>query len=85
MNRGFRTPKFRVYRTALYTSLGMTWVIFVGHGVLRYGWQTFDSRMSLRWIATVALANLVGAVVFALRVRHKFPLCLKSGLLTPRE
>ena len=27
-----------------------------------------DSRMSLRWIATVAVANLMGAMVFVLRV-----------------
>ena len=65
----FRKPKFRVHRTALYASIGLTWIVFVANGVIRYGWQTQDARMSLRWIAAVALADLVGAVAFATRVR----------------
>ena len=52
----------------MYAGLGISAVVFVVHGLILYGWQTQNRRMSLDWMALMALFNLAGAFTYAVRV-----------------
>jgi adiponectin receptor len=52
----------------MYTSLGLTGIVFIVHGLILYGWQTQNMRMALTWMIGMAAANLAGAAAFAARV-----------------
>ena len=64
----FRHPTLRPYRAAMYAGLSISAVGFVVHGLILYGWQTQNRRMSLDWMALMALFNLAGAFTYAVRV-----------------
>ena len=64
----FGTPRFRAHRTAMYATLGLTAVVFIVHGIALHGAAIQARRMALVWMGWMALANLLGAVVFAARV-----------------
>lgn len=66
--------------------------MFVAHGLIIHGWALQRAHMSLHWMAWMATSNLVGAAIYAARVRrphgnsstrtlisHRF---LKDGFLT---
>ena len=68
LHSGFRHPTFRPYRAAMYAGLGMSAVGFVCHGLSKYGWETQNQRMSLDWMALMAITNLAGAITYGTRV-----------------
>lgn len=77
----FSRPRFRRWRAALYACFGLGSITFVVHGLLKHGWQLQKLRMSLVWMAWMAFFNIVGAVVYAVRVSEaKY---LQSSSLTP--
>ena len=53
----------------MYAGLGLSALIFTGHGILIYGWQTQMGRMSLDRMLLMAVLNLIGATVYGARVR----------------
>ncbi|KAK3364563.1 mPR-like GPCR protein [Lasiosphaeria hispida] len=67
-------PQFqaRPWRVAAFISLGLTGVVFVTHGLLIFGWEAQSRRMSLSWMAGMALCNLIGAFAFATRVPERW-------------
>lgn len=68
LSSGFSNPKVRPYRAALYTGLGLTGVLFVSHGIWLHGLHIQNDRMSLDWMALMAVLNLIGAAIYAARV-----------------
>ena len=64
----FQGPKFRVFRTIMYSSLGLSFVIPITDSIIVYGWETQLKRMSLDWMLAMATFNLTGAAAYALRV-----------------
>lgn len=52
----------------MYAGLGLSAIIFVVHGVVKYGWKTQNDRMSLDWMGMMASLNLIGAFAYAARV-----------------
>lgn len=68
LSSGFSHPQYRPYRAALYTALGLTAVLFVPHGIWVNGLRMQKDRMSLDWMALVAVLNTIGAGVYAARV-----------------
>ncbi|KAL8652921.1 MAG: hypothetical protein Q9226_004062 [Calogaya cf. arnoldii] len=56
----------------MYAGLGLSAVIFVVHGILLHGWALQNHRMSLDWMALMAMFNLVGASTYAARVPERF-------------
>lgn len=72
----FASPAFRHWRAGLYAGFGLSSIIFVGHGLLLYGWEVQRSRMSLLYMGWMATANLVGAAIYAARVRRTHTLTL---------
>ena len=69
VNPSFRQPKFRPYRAAMYTGLGLSALIFITHGLAIHGWEIQNRRMSLNWMGLMANFNLIGAAAYAFRVR----------------
>ena len=52
----------------MYACLGLSAVVFITHGVIRFGWETLNRRMSLDRMGLMALLNLTGAYTYAARV-----------------
>lgn len=53
----------------MYAALGISAVVFIVHGVLRYGWVVQNARMSLNWMMLMGTLNPVGAVIHSKRVK----------------
>ncbi|PQE26750.1 hypothetical protein CJF31_00003440 [Rutstroemia sp. NJR-2017a BVV2] len=68
----FRHPSLRPYRALMYSCLGLSASIFITHGLLLHGWETQRARMSLDWMAVMAVLNLVGAGAYAFRIPEKW-------------
>lgn len=64
----FRTPEYHSWKVAIYTSLGLTGLVFIIHGLVVFGWETQNRRMPFLWMAGMAVANLIGALIFVTRV-----------------
>ena len=70
----FCSPRFRAYRAAMYSGLGLTGILFATHGVLLHGWSEQFQRMALNWMMLMAILNLIGAGMYAARMPEKhFP------------
>ena len=52
----------------MYAGLGLSGLVFVIHGILLHGWMMQNQRMSVDWMALMAIFNLTGAVIYAARV-----------------
>lgn len=68
LNPRFRHPDLRPYRAGMYAGLGLSALVFTSHGILLYGWEAQNNRMSLDWMAMMALLNLMGATIYSARV-----------------
>jgi adiponectin receptor len=72
LHPAFRRPKYRPYRAAMYSGLGLSFIIPIIHGLILFGWETQMWRMSLDWMALMTTFNLTGGALYALRVSSHF-------------
>ncbi|KAL6810373.1 mPR-like GPCR protein [Trichoderma sp. SZMC 28015] len=63
----FRTPAWRPYRALMFVSLGLSGIIPIGHGLLKFGYQTLEDRMSLSWVVLHGFMYIFGAFLYAIR------------------
>ncbi|PVH68027.1 mPR-typeG-protein-coupled receptor [Cadophora sp. DSE1049] len=68
----FRYPTLRPYRTVMYASLGLSTLVFMSHGLIIHGWETQNHRMSLTYVLATAVLNLLGAVVYTVRIPERW-------------
>lgn len=68
LHPSFRLPKYRHYRTTMYSGLGLSFIIPIVHGVVKFGWETQVWRMSLDWMLLMTTFNLTGGALYAMRV-----------------
>ncbi|KAM3449641.1 hypothetical protein MY3296_006725 [Beauveria thailandica] len=68
----FVTPEYRKIRASFYAGFGLGSIIFVVHGLVLYGWELQKSRMSLVWMGWMAIANLLGALIYAARIPERW-------------
>ncbi|TGO46001.1 hypothetical protein BCON_0351g00090 [Botryotinia convoluta] len=68
----FRHSAFRPYRAIMYSCLGLSSITFVIHGLILYGYETQNWRMSLDWMGIMAGFNLFGAFAYAARIPEKW-------------
>ncbi|KAH6705252.1 mPR-typeG-protein-coupled receptor [Leptodontidium sp. MPI-SDFR-AT-0119] len=68
----FRHLTLRLYRTVIYASLGLSAVVFITHGLIIYGWETQNRRISLTYILIAAMLNLLGAIVYVVRILERW-------------
>ena len=52
----------------MYACLGLSAVVFITHGVILYGWETQNKRMSFDRMGLMAALNFTGAYAYAARV-----------------
>jgi adiponectin receptor len=64
----FGSPQFRNWRATFYAGFGLSSILFVINGLVLYGWEAQNGRMSLVWMGWMATANLAGAAIYAARV-----------------
>lgn len=55
-------------KVGAYTSLGLTGVVFIVHGIVKYGWEAQNGRLPFGLVGAMAGANSLGVVVFVARV-----------------
>ncbi|KAL8280407.1 hypothetical protein RQP46_007055 [Phenoliferia psychrophenolica] len=71
-----RTPEYRRFRTALFTLLGVSAVIPIGHVVLKYGMQAGSDAVGVNWAALGGILYIIGAFLYA----ERCPECLWPGV-----
>ena len=54
----------------MYAGFGLSSVVFIIHGLILHGWKVQNDRMSLIWMAWMGTSNLVGAAIYAARVKR---------------
>ena len=54
----------------MYAGLGLSAIIFVAHGLLKYGYETQRRHMSVDWMIAMAGFNLLGAAIYGIRVSN---------------
>ncbi|KAF2428642.1 HlyIII-domain-containing protein [Tothia fuscella] len=69
---GFRSPNYRAFRSAMYSGLGLSFIIPIIHAIGLYGWRVQLWRMSLDWMLLMASINLAGAATYAMRVPERW-------------
>jgi adiponectin receptor len=55
----------------MYSGLGLSFIIPIVHGLLKFGWETQMWRMSLDWMALMTAFNLTGGALYAMRVSSR--------------
>ena len=68
LHPAFRRPKYRPYRAVMYAGLGLSFIIPIVHGCMKFGVETQMQRMSLDWMALMTTFNLTGGALYAMRV-----------------
>jgi predicted membrane channel-forming protein YqfA (hemolysin III family) len=57
----------------MYAMLGLSAIGFIVHAIAKYGLKIANRRMSLNWMLSMAIFNLIGAAMYGTRVCQ--PLC----------
>src|SRR5437588_9751981 len=68
----FSHPTVRPYCAAMYSGLGFSSIVFIIHGVAKYGWDLQKRRMSLDWVMIMTTFNIIGAVVYAASIPERW-------------
>ena len=61
----FRTPAWRVYRTAMFVGLGVSGVVPICHASVIYGYETLQRRLGLNWVLLQGFFYIFGACLYA--------------------
>jgi hypothetical protein len=56
----------------MYASLGLLTVAFITHGVIIYGWEIQNHRMSLIYLLITVVLNLLRAVIYIARIPERW-------------
>ncbi|KAF4630902.1 hypothetical protein G7Y89_g7237 [Cudoniella acicularis] len=72
LNPKLQDPKTRPYRAAMYTSLSLSTLVFIVHGITIHGWEIQNHRMGLSRMGLMGLLNLISAGSYAARVSDEW-------------
>ncbi|CEP63389.1 PAQR-type receptor LALA0_S08e01310g [Lachancea lanzarotensis] len=72
----FRSREWRAYRAALFVAFGLSALLPVIAGLIRYGFEETCARIQLKWIVLEGIFYITGAVLYGTR----FPECLSPGI-----
>ena len=72
MKPHFRTPTYRVMRSALFALLGLSAFVPVVHGIMLNGWEKQNRRMAITYFLGLGLLNGTGTVIYAARLPEKW-------------
>ena len=65
VDKRFRTPEWRTFRTAIFVGMGSSAVVPVVHGLRVYGVEAMEERIGLTWLVSQFVLYLVGAGIYA--------------------
>ena len=65
VDKRFRTPEWRAFRTAMFVGMGLCCAIPVVHGLRVHGREAMEERIGLWWLAAHGLLYLIGAGIYA--------------------
>ena len=71
MNPQFRSPTYRVTRSAMFALLGLSAFVPVIHGIILNGWQVQNRRMAITYFLGLGLLNGTGTAIYAARLPEK--------------
>jgi adiponectin receptor len=54
----------------MFICLGLFGIVPISHGLLKFGYQTLEDRMSLSWVVLQGLMYIFGAVLYAVCCHH---------------
>ena len=66
------TPKWRTFRATMFVGMGLSSVVAVVHGCLKYGASQFNQQMQYEWMIYEGIQYTLGAALYA--VRYEMPL-----------
>ena len=72
MKPKFRSPTYRVMRSAMFALLGLSAFVPVVHGTILNGWKVQNQRMAISYFLGLGLLNAIGTVVYAARIPEKW-------------
>ena len=72
LQQRFRQPKYRRRRVYMYTLLGISAFMPVLQGLQLYGCKELNERMSLNHFLGLAIWNLSGGIIYALRIPERW-------------
>jgi adiponectin receptor len=55
----------------MYVLLGLSAMVFITHRLIIYGWEIQNYRISLNYMLTIAMLNLLGAAIYTARIPEK--------------
>lgn len=73
----FRTPAWRPYRALMFVGLGLSGVVPIIHALTFYEYGELGERMGLSWVVFQGALYILGAFLYAVRLRS--PALLLSG------
>jgi len=61
----FRSPEWRPFRAFMFTSMGLSAVIPVIHGLQMYGTAQLEKQIGLSWLVSQGVLYIAGAAIYA--------------------
>jgi len=68
----FHGPKFRGMRAALFSAVGLSGTVPVGHALYEFGWSHTVEKLSLLWYLLMGVTYLLGASIYGLRIPERW-------------
>lgn len=68
----FGRPEFRVYRTLIFVSMGLSGFFPMTHALILYGYDYLTEALSLHFLLLMGLLYVIGAVIYASRVPERW-------------
>lgn len=59
------TPKWRTFRAIMFVGMGLSSIVAVAHGCLKYGASQFNLQMRYEWIIFEGIQYILGAILYA--------------------
>ena len=72
MKPQFRTPAFRLMRSASFAVLGLSAFIPVVHSIIINGWELQNQRMSIAYFIGLGTLNATGTAIYAARIPERW-------------
>ena len=68
----FATPKWRTFRAVMFVGMGLSSIVAVVHGCLKYGASQFNRQMRYEWMIYEGIQYTLGAALYAVRDNISF-------------
>jgi len=74
----FRTPKWRPFRASMFVGMGLSSVVAMVHGCIKYGASQFKQQIRYDWMILEGFQYILGAALYAVGNVLRFKLVCES-------